>query len=63
MSIKNIFDRFFYLEDEDYVDEHQNNPKQTQETRQQQPEIAPVKSQYAAGYAQRETQKMLLSLR
>ena len=44
MSIKNIFDRFFYLEDEDYVDEHQNNPKQTQETRQQQPEIAPVKS-------------------
>ena len=43
MSVKNFFDRFFYLEEEDYVDEHQNNPK-PQETRQQQPEIAPVKS-------------------
>ena len=43
MSIKNIFDRFFYLEDEDYVDEHQNNPKQTQEARQPQPEATAVK--------------------
>jgi cell division inhibitor SepF len=35
MSIKNIFDRFFYLEDEEFEEETQNNPKKTQESRQQ----------------------------
>jgi cell division inhibitor SepF len=44
MSIKNIFDRFFYLEDEDFEEEAQNNPKKTQDSRQQSESVQqPVK--------------------
>jgi cell division inhibitor SepF len=42
MSIKNIFDRFFYLEDEDFEEEAQNNPKKTQESRQQPEPVQPA---------------------